>query len=359
MVSAYSVASCVGRFTTAFVPERAFKEHGIARTHFLWVIALLAACVSVGNAFYDLDSLPANSLLTGAWGVGGQLLSLAPKHSRRTRALPSTGFLFGFTQGLVPTIVSELFGLVHFASNYAMLNTTLISGSLLMATLLPSAVYERHTAPGEAFCRGPRCFRLAFIANAALCLTAIAAVALLTARTRSVYCKLFECASAGRAAAPAPCALVHRRNPASTRRLNKAERRKRGVKGVDVKKDAAMRLMKWRIKRAVHLLNDACSGVVALAESMHSSHVVRRAERQRRSELGEPEARPGAWAPIDHEIVAREPPSADQLLHEQLQELHAQMTSAFMVLADGAPSRWAEQEVDDDAISIVDSQFLS
>ena len=35
IVSVYSAASCLGRLTTAFIPEKAFRKLGFARTNFL------------------------------------------------------------------------------------------------------------------------------------------------------------------------------------------------------------------------------------------------------------------------------------------------------------------------------------
>ena len=65
LVSVYSVANCVGRFSTAFVPEKAFREFGIARTHFLSIISGLLAGAMTLNAYYTLNLLPLCSFVTG------------------------------------------------------------------------------------------------------------------------------------------------------------------------------------------------------------------------------------------------------------------------------------------------------
>ena len=68
-----------------FLPDRAMREQGTSRIFWLVVLTLLTACAALLNAFLDL-----------------RLLGLACTIS---------GLAFGGMQGIVPAIISELFGM--------------------------------------------------------------------------------------------------------------------------------------------------------------------------------------------------------------------------------------------------------
>jgi hypothetical protein len=106
------------------------------------------------------------------------------------------GFFFGLQQSIAPTMVSELFGLAHFATNTAMLSTMFVASSFGLASALPSWVIRRaEGAPGShgAPCRGAACFRLTFLVVAAAACVATALALLLAARKAKFYARISRC----------------------------------------------------------------------------------------------------------------------------------------------------------------------
>lgn len=98
------------------------------------------------------------------------------------------GGIFGFMQGLAPTIVSELFGLTNFASNYALLTTMFIFSSFSIANGLMSWNYDlfsNHHHPSQ--CHGSRCHKLGFYICAGLCTFACVLSIILTIRRKEFY----------------------------------------------------------------------------------------------------------------------------------------------------------------------------
>jgi hypothetical protein len=66
VVSLFSVSNCLGRMSTAFLPERLAGGRIIPRTHFLALGCLATAATSFMDAVSSLDLLPYTSLCTGA-----------------------------------------------------------------------------------------------------------------------------------------------------------------------------------------------------------------------------------------------------------------------------------------------------
>jgi hypothetical protein len=100
----------------------------------------------------------------------------------------AAGASFGFLQGLAPTIVSELFGLAYFASNYALVCTMFIVSSFSIAHGLMSWNYDmysnHHTPPT---CHGTQCFQTGFYICTALCGLSCVLSSTLTRRRKPFY----------------------------------------------------------------------------------------------------------------------------------------------------------------------------
>ena len=82
-VSLFSVTNCLGRMSTAFLPERLANGRVIPRTHFLVLGCLATAATSMLDAVSTLDMMPYTSLATGAQTVF--LLARARKRYSRRR----------------------------------------------------------------------------------------------------------------------------------------------------------------------------------------------------------------------------------------------------------------------------------
>lgn len=66
IVSLFSVTNCLGRMSTAFLPERLANGMVIPRTHFLVLGCAATAATSFLDAISTLDMMPYTSLATGA-----------------------------------------------------------------------------------------------------------------------------------------------------------------------------------------------------------------------------------------------------------------------------------------------------
>lgn len=155
-VSVLSACNCVGRMAAGAVSD-------LLRRHVSRPMFLVASCAAMGAGMLGLAS-------TGIHGL-----------------LPFcvvTGLAYGSFWALLPTLVSELYGLAHFGALYAFQAFAPSVGSVLLSAQLTSRLYERHVLPGSANCYGRQCFRLAFLLLAAGCAAAVALSLLLWARTR-------------------------------------------------------------------------------------------------------------------------------------------------------------------------------
>ena len=159
LVTVVSAANALGRVAIGAVADSPRLEaHGLRRPHLLAATALLMAAAQVLLAV----SGPAPALLAG-------LLA---------------GLSYGAAWTLCPTLLADLCGLKHFGVLYGLAGLAPMLGSLLLSSLLATAVFERHASPsGE--CRGDACFQFAHLVTAAVCLlAAVAAGAPLVRRTR-------------------------------------------------------------------------------------------------------------------------------------------------------------------------------
>lgn len=109
-VSVYSIANCLGRLCSGFLPDRMITEHNLPRTVSLIILSALTFVACLLNAFARLEF----------FGISAAV----------------TGFAFGGFQGVVPAIASEIFGLRNLATNYSLLQL----GPAICAPLLASVL---------------------------------------------------------------------------------------------------------------------------------------------------------------------------------------------------------------------------
>ncbi|PRW32873.1 MFS general substrate transporter [Chlorella sorokiniana] len=163
LLSIFSVANCSGRMAFGYWPERLLHSRGTPRTLFMPAVSALLAAAFAALAFVRLPAL-------------FPLTALA-------------GFAYGGHWALGPATVSELFGLRHFAANYALMLVAPAVGSVGLAAGLAAWVYERAAqAQGETgTCLGPACFRATFLTMAAAGVCAGGAGAVLHRRSVALY----------------------------------------------------------------------------------------------------------------------------------------------------------------------------
>ncbi|KAK9916344.1 hypothetical protein WJX75_001567 [Coccomyxa subellipsoidea] len=175
-VSVYSIANCLGRLCSGFLPDRMMSERDMPRTVSLIFLSALTFVACLLNAFARLEF----------FGISAAV----------------TGFAFGGFQGVVPAIASEIFGLRNLATNYSLLQLGPALCSYVQATYLAGTLYaramERHHETGLT-CHGSDCFQTVFLINAGLSLGAVVMSTLLWRRTKHLYSRVIEVTKAERA----------------------------------------------------------------------------------------------------------------------------------------------------------------
>ncbi|KAL6780447.1 hypothetical protein ACKKBF_B13115 [Auxenochlorella protothecoides x Auxenochlorella symbiontica] len=169
LLSLFSVANFAGRVFTGWHSERALHARGTPRPIYLVAFSAATVLVCLGFAASPRAALP--------------LLA------------PLAGFTFGGTWTLMSTLVSELFGMKHFASNYCAFQLAPAAGSYLLATRLAGALYAaamRATGQHGTTCLGRRCFATTWLALAVLGLASTGMAAWLFLRTKDAYRAEYE-----------------------------------------------------------------------------------------------------------------------------------------------------------------------
>ncbi|KFM24561.1 putative MFS-type transporter YhjX [Auxenochlorella protothecoides] len=169
LLSLFSVANFAGRVFTGWHSERALHARGTPRPIYLVAFSAATVLVCLGFAASPRATLP--------------LLA------------PLAGFTFGGTWTLMSTLVSELFGMKHFASNYCAFQLAPAAGSYLLATRLAGALYAaamRATGQHGTTCLGRRCFATTWLALAVLGLASTGMAAWLFLRTKDAYRAEYE-----------------------------------------------------------------------------------------------------------------------------------------------------------------------
>ncbi|KAL4421540.1 hypothetical protein ABPG75_010831 [Micractinium tetrahymenae] len=164
LVSFFGVSNCAGRLLLGHIPERLLHTRGTPRLLFLPLVSALMSAASLALAAANLGLL-------------------AP-------AVALVGFAYGGHWALLPTLVSELFGLRRFAANLALVMMAPSVGSVALSMALTIWFYrralERHGGGGHT-CVGQDCFRPTFLVLSALGLAAVACGAVLHRRQRGLY----------------------------------------------------------------------------------------------------------------------------------------------------------------------------
>lgn len=166
-VSMFSIANCLGRLASGFIPDKLMRKRSMPRTTSLVFLSGLTLLAALLNAVQSPEILGVASLLSG--------------------------LAFGGFQGVVPAITSEIFGLRNFATNYAMIQLGPAAGSYFLATYLAGTLFDREARKFKhGACKGPACFRLAFLVIAGFALLALILSVVLHRRTKHLYHRVVE-----------------------------------------------------------------------------------------------------------------------------------------------------------------------
>ncbi|KAL8250458.1 hypothetical protein R6Q59_034151 [Mikania micrantha] len=161
LVSLWSIWNFVGRFGAGSVSDHFLHKKKWARPIF---IAITLALMSVGHCVIA-------SGMPGALYVGSVLV----------------GVFYGSQWSLMPTIASEIFGVLHFGTIFNAITIAGPVGSYVISVRVIGYIYDREAARGEEYCTGTHCFRLSFLVMAFSTFVGFMIAMGLFLRTRSLY----------------------------------------------------------------------------------------------------------------------------------------------------------------------------
>eukprot|EP00050_Salpingoeca_kvevrii_P009535 m.3472 g.3472 ORF g.3472 m.3472 type:complete len:520 (-) comp2313_c0_seq1:191-1750(-) len=164
-VSLLSVCNCGGRLLAGFAGDKLLAKFGYPRP---LVFAVALGIMAISNFMI----------------MSGSIGALFP-------ACVLAGLSYGAFNALVPTLISEIFGLKHFAAVYGTNALCFAIGSYAFATKLAGSVYAHHAPAGSKTCIGTDCYQMSFLITGTLCTLAIALSLLLMRRSRERYSLLY------------------------------------------------------------------------------------------------------------------------------------------------------------------------
>lgn len=164
LVSLFGICSCLGRLIFGAVPESAL-HYGIPRPVFLVLNGIFVS--STFSGLYFCNSSTALQILTCCCGL-----------------------CFGAQWSLLPSLTSDIFGLLSFASIYTVLQLFPALFSYLLGAVLVGELYQqalkKHGDPGTT-CIGRDCFQDSFLCMAVLGGVATVCSLILTLKTLKLY----------------------------------------------------------------------------------------------------------------------------------------------------------------------------
>ncbi|KAM4107167.1 hypothetical protein ACB094_04G122800 [Castanea mollissima] len=161
LVSLWSIWNFLGRFGAGYVSDYFLHSRGCARPLFM-VITL--AIMSIGH-------LVIASGLPGALYAGSVLV----------------GVCYGSQWSLMPTITSEIFGVVHMGTIFNTITIASPVGSYIFSVRVVGYIYDKEASASGKTCTGTQCFMLSFLIMASATLLGSLAALGLYFRTKSFY----------------------------------------------------------------------------------------------------------------------------------------------------------------------------
>ncbi|KAM1789080.1 hypothetical protein ACFX11_039274 [Malus domestica] len=161
LISLWSIWNFVGRFGAGYVSDYFLHAKGLARPLFM-VITL--AGMSVGHVVIASgmpSALYAGSLLVGVF--------------------------YGSQWSLMPTIASEIFGVLHMGTIFNAITIAAPVGSYIFSVRVIGHFYDQEASGAWDTCAGIRCFRLSFLIMACATVFGSLTAWALFFRTRSFY----------------------------------------------------------------------------------------------------------------------------------------------------------------------------
>ncbi|XP_058195030.1 protein NUCLEAR FUSION DEFECTIVE 4-like [Rhododendron vialii] len=162
MVSLWSIWNFVGRFGAGYLSESFLHVNGWARPLFMTITLVT---MSIGHAVIA-------SAFPGALYVGSVLV----------------GVCYGSQWSLMPTIASEIFGVVHMGTIFNTIAIASPIGSYILSVRVIGYIYDvEASVEGGNSCSGTHCFRLSFLVMSSAALLGSLAALILFFLTKDFY----------------------------------------------------------------------------------------------------------------------------------------------------------------------------
>ncbi|KAL7115145.1 hypothetical protein ACP275_04G166400 [Erythranthe tilingii] len=161
LVSLWSIWNFLGRFGAGYVSDIFMHNRGWSRPIFmvLTLATMTAGHVIIGSGFY------------GSLYVGSVIV----------------GICYGSQWSLMPTITSEIFGVLHMGTIFYTIAIASPLGSYIFSVRLIGYIYDKQGSGMENSCIGSHCFMLSFFILAAVSLFGCFVALVLFVNTRGVY----------------------------------------------------------------------------------------------------------------------------------------------------------------------------
>ncbi|KAA8542367.1 hypothetical protein F0562_023497 [Nyssa sinensis] len=161
LVSLWSIWNFLGRFGAGYISDYFLHMHGWARPLFM---AITLATMSIGHAVIA-------SGWPGALYVGSVVV----------------GVCYGSQWSLMPTIVSEVFGVVHMGTIFNTITIAGPVGSYILSVWVVGYIYDKEASKEGNTCTGTQCFMLSFFIMASATLFGSLFALALFFRTKKFY----------------------------------------------------------------------------------------------------------------------------------------------------------------------------
>ncbi|CAA7019053.1 unnamed protein product [Microthlaspi erraticum] len=164
LVSLWSIWNFLGRFGSGYISDAYLHSHGWPRPVFMAITLVIMA----------MGHLVMASGLVGSLYVGSLLVGLA----------------YGSQWSLMPTITSEIFGIIHMATIFYTISIASPIGSYIFSVKVIGYFYDKVDSEDDHSCYGNHCFRASFIIMGGMALLGALVAFVLFLRTKKFYATL-------------------------------------------------------------------------------------------------------------------------------------------------------------------------
>lgn len=164
LVSLWSIWNFLGRFGAGYVSDMLLHTRGWARPLF---ISLTLATMTAGHVIIA-------SGFSGNLYVGSVLV----------------GICYGSQWSLMPTVASEIFGVLHMGTIFNTIAIASPIGSSILSVLVVGSIYDTESSGKGNSCHGTHCFMLSFFILALVSLVGFLIALILFFRTRRLYLQI-------------------------------------------------------------------------------------------------------------------------------------------------------------------------